>query len=172
MGCFKLFTAYLSHKLKALSQRKERSICTRTYSRTALKFTITWRVLKRAPGRIKLPQLGWPGRRLEMEQMVKLWMCLRWDGWMASPTQTQTHCSWVWANSGRWWRMGKPGVLQFMGSKELDTTEWLNNNNRKTKGSIQVLLGKQGNSQQLSNLWEEFIAPCKSPDNQWITFRT
>ena len=33
-----------------------------------------------------------------------------WDGWMASPTQ----CTWVWANSGRWWRTGKPSVLQSM----------------------------------------------------------
>ena len=31
-----------------------------------------------------------------------------WDGWMASPTQW----TWVWASSGRWWRTGKPGVLQ------------------------------------------------------------
>ena len=23
--------------------------------------------------------------------------------------------TWIWANSGRWWRTGKPGVLQFMG---------------------------------------------------------
>ena len=35
-----------------------------------------------------------------------------WDGWMASPTQW----TWVWANSRRWWRTGKPGVLQPMGS--------------------------------------------------------
>ena len=34
-----------------------------------------------------------------------------WDGWMASPTQR----TWVWANSRRWWRTGKPGVLQCMG---------------------------------------------------------
>ena len=34
-----------------------------------------------------------------------------WDGWMASPTQW----TWVWANSRRQWRTGKPGVLQFMG---------------------------------------------------------
>ena len=34
-----------------------------------------------------------------------------WDGWMASPTQW----TWVWANSGRWWRTMKPGVLQSMG---------------------------------------------------------
>ena len=34
-----------------------------------------------------------------------------WDGWMVSLTQR----TWVWANSGRWWRTGKPGVLQSMG---------------------------------------------------------
>ena len=33
------------------------------------------------------------------------------DGWMASPTQW----TWVWANSGRWWRTRKPGMLQSMG---------------------------------------------------------
>ena len=34
-----------------------------------------------------------------------------WDGWMASLTQW----TWVWAKSGRWWRTGNPGMLQFMG---------------------------------------------------------
>ena len=34
-----------------------------------------------------------------------------WDGWMASPTQW----TWVWVNSGSWWWIGKPGVLQSMG---------------------------------------------------------
>ena len=38
-----------------------------------------------------------------------------WDGWMASPTQ----CKWVWANSVRWWRTGKPGTLQSMGSQRV-----------------------------------------------------
>ena len=33
------------------------------------------------------------------------------DGWMASPIQR----TWIWASSGRWWRTGKPGVLQSMG---------------------------------------------------------
>ena len=33
------------------------------------------------------------------------------DGCMASPTQW----TWVWANSRRWWRTGRPGVLQSMG---------------------------------------------------------
>ena len=34
-----------------------------------------------------------------------------WGGWMASLTQW----TWVWTNSGRQWRIGKPGVLEFMG---------------------------------------------------------
>ena len=41
-----------------------------------------------------------------------------WDGWMASLTQW----TWVWANSGRQWRTGKPGVLQSMG---LQSCIWL-----------------------------------------------
>ena len=36
-----------------------------------------------------------------------------WDGWMASPTQWTR----VWVNSGSWWWIGKPGVLQSMGSQ-------------------------------------------------------
>ena len=46
-----------------------------------------------------------------------------WDGWMASPTQ----CTWIWASSGRWWRTGKPGMLQPMGShrdRHNLATEW------------------------------------------------
>ena len=35
----------------------------------------------------------------------------RGDGWMASPTQW----TWVWANSGRQWRTGKPGMLPIHG---------------------------------------------------------
>ena len=38
-----------------------------------------------------------------------------WDGWMASLTQR----TWVWANTGREWRTGKPGMLQFMGSQRV-----------------------------------------------------
>ena len=37
----------------------------------------------------------------------------RQNSWMASPTQW----TWVWANSGRWWGPGKPGVLQATGSQ-------------------------------------------------------
>ena len=38
-----------------------------------------------------------------------------WDGWMASPIQW----TWVWVNSGSWWRTGRPGVLWFMGSQRV-----------------------------------------------------
>ena len=39
----------------------------------------------------------------------------RWDGWMASLTQW----TWVWASSSRWWRTGKPGVLQSVRSQRV-----------------------------------------------------
>ena len=42
-----------------------------------------------------------------------------WEGWMASLTQW----TWVWASSGCWWRTGKPGVLQSMGSQKV-RQEW------------------------------------------------
>ena len=38
-----------------------------------------------------------------------------WDGWMASLAQWM----WVWVNSRRWWRTGKPGVLQSTGSQRV-----------------------------------------------------
>ena len=48
------------------------------------------------------------------------WQRTRW--WMASPTQW----TWVWINSGNWWWTGRPGVLQFMWSQRVSTTERLN----------------------------------------------
>ena len=44
-----------------------------------------------------------------------------WDGWMASPIQWK----WTWANSGRWWGTGRPGVLQSMGSqRQIRLSDW------------------------------------------------
>ena len=41
------------------------------------------------------------------------WQRMRWlDG-------ITTQWTWVWASSGRWWRTGKPGVLQSMGSQRV-----------------------------------------------------
>ena len=36
-----------------------------------------------------------------------------WGNWMASPIQW----TWSWANFGRWWRTGRAGVLQSIGSQ-------------------------------------------------------
>ena len=72
----------------------------------------------------------WTGHMGSTDQHCWCWERLKaggegddsgWDGWMASPTRW----TWVWATSGSWWWTGKPGVLQSMGSKEVDTTEWL-----------------------------------------------
>ena len=38
-----------------------------------------------------------------------------WHGWMASPTQR----TWIWANSRRQWRTGRPGLLQSVGSQRV-----------------------------------------------------
>ena len=38
-----------------------------------------------------------------------------WDGWMASLTRW----TWVWVNSGSWWRTGRPSMLRFMGSQRV-----------------------------------------------------
>ena len=43
-----------------------------------------------------------------------------WDGWMPSPTEW----TWIWANSGRWWKTGNSGMLRPMGSQ---SQTWLNN---------------------------------------------
>ena len=40
---------------------------------------------------------------------------MTWDAWMASLTQW----TWIWANSGKWWRTGNPGVVEPMGSQRI-----------------------------------------------------
>ena len=46
-----------------------------------------------------------------------------WDGWMASLIQWTE----IWASSRRWWRTGKAGVLQSMGSQRVGYYIVLNN---------------------------------------------
>ena len=50
-----------------------------------------------------------------------------WDGWMASLTQW----TWIWTHSGRWWRAGKPGVLQSMGARK-ESHDWVTEQFRKS----------------------------------------
>ena len=49
----------------------------------------------------------------------------RWGGWMASLTQG----TWVWAGSGSWWWIARPGELQSMGSETVGH-EWATELNR------------------------------------------
>ena len=71
----------------------------------------------------------WPPDAKELTHWERLWCWERlkakgergskgWDGWSESPTQW----TWIWANSRRWWRTEKPGVLQFMGSQRVYMT--------------------------------------------------
>ena len=70
------------------------------------------------------------GRRRREQQVTG------WDGWMASSTQW----AWVWANSRRWWRTGRPGMLQSMGSQRV-RHGWATNNNAKRIPSTPPRLG-------------------------------
>ena len=72
--------------------------------------------------KLKLQYFGHLTRRPDLLEKILMLAGLKargdrddrgWDDWMASLTQW----TWVWANSGRRWRTGKPHVLQSMGSK-------------------------------------------------------
>ena len=58
----------------------------------------------------------------------------RWEGWMAS----QNEWTWVCANSGRYWRTGKPGMLQSMASQRV-RHDWVSNNGRFKKQVYQLI---------------------------------
>ena len=73
-----------------------------------LKLQYFGHLVRRADSLEKTPTLGEiAGRRRRGNR--------GWDGWMASPTRW----TWVWASSRRWWRTGKPRVLQSMGSQRV-----------------------------------------------------
>ena len=65
----------------------------------------------------------------------------RWDGWMASSTQW----TWVWVSSRRQWRIGKPGMLQFMESQRVGRNwtknEWEEEEKKGNSGGSTSLKG-------------------------------
>ena len=68
--------------------------------------------------KLKLQYFGylmWRVNSLEKIFMLRNIEGRGWVGWMALPTQW----TWVWENSWRWWRTGKPCVLQSMGSQRV-----------------------------------------------------
>jgi len=68
---------------------------------------------------IFLPSI-FPSIRVFSSSHVWMWESEYIEGWVPN------WWTWVWASSGSWWLIGKPGLLQFMGRKESDKTEWLN----------------------------------------------
>ena len=52
----------------------------------------------------------------------------RWEGWMASPIQW----TWTWVTSGRWWGIGRPGVLQSKGSERV-RHDWMTGQQQQLK---------------------------------------
>ena len=80
----------------------------------------SWIFIGRTDAEAETPIL-WPPDELTHLKRSWCWKRLKeggegddigWDGWMASLTRW----TWVWENSGRWWRTGKPGMLQSTGS--------------------------------------------------------
>ena len=87
--------------------------------------------LERVMLRLKLQSFGHLMPRANSLKKTWYWERLRaggvkgnreWNGWMVSLTQW----TWIWANSGRWWKTRKPGMCSLEGHKESDT-QWLNN---------------------------------------------
>ena len=83
--------------------------------------------------KLKLQYIGYLKCRTDSLEKAWCWERLKtggkgddrgWDGWLAS----STWWTWVWASSGSWWRIGKPGVLQSMGSQRVGrnwaTEQW------------------------------------------------
>ena len=74
------------------------------------------------------------------------------DGWIASPTQW----TWAWANSGRWWRTGKSGMLQSTGSQKVGH-DWATEQHLLC--SLQTTGGTTGDSQPLRPLLSLLFGP-------------
>ena len=71
----------------------------------------------------------WPPRTDSLEKTLMLGKidCKRRSGWqrmrwLDEMVRSLTQWTWIWANSRRWWRTGKPGMLRPWGRKELDMT--------------------------------------------------
>ena len=93
--------------------------------------------LKLWPSDVKSRLLGKDSNGRKDWGWKEKWGDRGWDGWMASLAQWTC----VWANSGRWWRTGKPGVLLSVGSQR-DTTEQLNNDNASLRDRLSLSIGK------------------------------
>ena len=82
-----------------------------------------WTFIRRADAESEAPILWTPGAKSQLIRKApdagKDWgLGVAEDemvGWIAS----LTWWTWIWANSGRYWRTGEPGVLQSLGSQRV-----------------------------------------------------
>ena len=85
-----------------------------------------------------------------------------WDSWMASSTQWTS----VWEHSGRYWRTGKPGVLQSMGSQRVGRNLMTEQQHPIPQGFPSGLSDEESAFQ-----WRRPRRPRFDPTPQWIVLR-
>ena len=75
-----------------------------------------------------------------------------WDGWMARRT-------WVWVDSGSWWRTGKPGVLQSMGSQRVGHNWATEHHHHRVRTRSQVAFSGKWGEQNLIDHCLNYLPP-------------
>ena len=73
------------------------------------------------------------------------WSGRRWDGYIAPSTPW----TWIWTNFGRWWRTGKPGVLQSVGLQRV-RYYWVTEQQQQAEGRFKS--GRNGISSSNGNV--------------------
>ena len=71
----------------------------------------------------------------KMSSLEKTLMLGKIEGGRRRGRQRMTQWTWVWASSRRWWRTGKPGMLQFMGSQRVGH-DWVTEQQQKCPTQI------------------------------------
>ena len=85
-------------------------------------------------------------------------------GWVMMASLTQW--TWVWANSGRWWRTGRPGMLQSMGLQraghDWDTEQQLHKTDSKQGPTVYLteLCSVSCNNLWWRRIWKRNIYVC------------
>ena len=100
----------------------------------------SWIFIRRADSEVKLQYFGHLMQRANSFEKALMLGKIEaggggddrgWDGWMALLTRG----TWVWVSSRRWWRTGKPGVLQSMGPQRVGH-DWVSEQNEFAKFSL------------------------------------
>ena len=78
-----------------------------------------------------------------------------WDGWMA----LLTRWTWVWASSRTWWRTGKPGMLQSMGSQRVEHDWATEHHHHRVRTRSQVAFSGKWGEQNLIDHCLHYLLP-------------